>query len=31
MNAVTHILAWYDNEWGCACRLTEFAGRLSQS
>ena len=24
------ILAWYDNEWGYACRLTEFAGRLSQ-
>ncbi|ETX06886.1 MAG: glyceraldehyde-3-phosphate dehydrogenase [Candidatus Entotheonella gemina] len=22
------LLAWYDNEWGYACRLTEFAGRL---
>jgi hypothetical protein len=23
------VLAWYDNEWGYACRLTELAGRLS--
>lgn len=22
------VLAWYDNEWGYACRLTELAGRL---
>ena len=22
------ILAWYDNEWGYACRLAELAGRL---
>ncbi len=21
-------LAWYDNEWGYACRLAELAGRL---
>ena len=25
------LLAWYDNEWGYACRLTEFAGRLIPS
>jgi glyceraldehyde 3-phosphate dehydrogenase len=23
------VLAWYDNEWGYACRLAELAGRLS--
>ncbi len=22
------VLAWYDNEWGYACRLAELAGRL---
>jgi len=22
------VLAWYDNEWGYACRLVELAGRL---
>jgi glyceraldehyde 3-phosphate dehydrogenase len=22
------LLAWYDNEWGYTCRLTELAGRL---
>jgi glyceraldehyde 3-phosphate dehydrogenase len=25
------VLAWYDNEWGYACRLAELAGRLSAS
>lgn len=25
------ILAWYDNEWGYACRLTELAGRLMET
>jgi glyceraldehyde 3-phosphate dehydrogenase len=25
------ILAWYDNEWGYACRLAELAGRLVSS
>lgn len=25
------VLAWYDNEWGYACRLTELAGRLHAS
>ena len=25
------VLAWYDNEWGYACRLAELAGRLSTS
>jgi glyceraldehyde 3-phosphate dehydrogenase len=25
------VLAWYDNEWGYACRLAELAGRLRAS
>jgi len=25
------VLAWYDNEWGYACRLAELAERLSTS
>jgi len=25
------VVAWYDNEWGYACRLAELAGRLSVS
>jgi glyceraldehyde-3-phosphate dehydrogenase type I len=25
---VAKVLAWYDNEWGYACRLAELAGRL---
>lgn len=25
------ILAWYDNEWGYACRLAELAGRLLEA
>ncbi len=24
------VLAWYDNEWGYACRLAEFAGYIGQ-
>jgi glyceraldehyde 3-phosphate dehydrogenase len=26
--SMAKILAWYDNEWGYACRLAELAGRL---
>jgi len=25
------VLAWYDNEWGYSCRLTEFISRLAES
>jgi glyceraldehyde 3-phosphate dehydrogenase len=27
-STMAKVLAWYDNEWGYACRLTELAGRL---
>jgi glyceraldehyde 3-phosphate dehydrogenase len=25
------VLAWYDNEWGYACRLAELVGRLLEA
>jgi glyceraldehyde 3-phosphate dehydrogenase len=30
-STMAKVLAWYDNEWGYACRLAELAGRLIPS
>ena len=28
---VVKVIAWYDNEWGYACRMADFARYLSES
>jgi glyceraldehyde 3-phosphate dehydrogenase len=30
-NKMAKVLAWYDNEWGYSCRLTEFIARLAKN